>query len=366
MSNSPIRTSNLRNLRRITDNASRNHWDRDGVLYNPNRVLNFTHLTKTTELTFIDLLKRDLKPNASSCLILASGKENIERFFDFDAATNFILVDYEFEDYRHLTKYDKHIICLNLDAIVSIRIIVKTFKELGMTISSVISQNEGLNLGGGNYVLNTNLVMGLLFPVLDEKLVIIGSKAYLKKNSMYNAVKKYNKLPYQSISQITTKEDLIALGINQPDEFFTTYDHSSSVPDYTLLESKIKDKCHSFTMNRVKVNVIQGSIFDNPELDGYFIITENTFVERLIRNGDSRVFDKRGKYKFQEESYDFNSPKDIFRLANKYGLTKVGFIPFGCADYLKFLNDLTEVPSAISEINFYHFHNGDYAELYTR
>lgn len=354
----------LRRLHRITDNSSLNHWERDGILYESNRASHFTHITKGEENEYFQSLYRDLNPKMPSCIILASGIDYIERFFQLNAATNYILVDYEFKEYSHISNGDKQIVCLNLDAIVAIRIIVKLFKIMGMTISAVISQNEGLAFGGGNYVLNTNLVMGLLFPVLDEKLLIVGSKAYLKKNSMYNAVRNYNKLPYQNIKQMTKPEELLELGINQSDDFFTTYHHSSSVPDYTLLENKIKDKCHSFNMNGVKVNVIQGSIFDNSELDAYFILAENTYVDRLIRNRYYRVFEKRGKYKFLDENYDMNNIADIIRLSNNYGLKKLGFIPFGSDDYVKFLFELTEAQSNIEEISFYHFHNGDYPELY--
>lgn len=356
--------SKLRRLLRVADNNNRNHWDRDGILYNTNRVLSFTHFSQSKEENYIALLKGNLNPALPTFIVFASGVDEIERYFDLNAAGNYLLIDYAFSEYSHIKKEDKHIISLDLDAVVAIRIVVKTFKELGMTISFVASQNEGLSFGGGNYVLNTNLVMGLLYPILDEKVVIIGSKAYLKKNRMYNAVRNYNKLPYQNIRQLTKQEELLAAGINQPDDFFTTYHHSSSSPDYTLFETKISNNSHSFSMNSVKVNVIQGSIFENDEMDCYFIIAENTLVGRLIRNGDCRVFDKRGKYRGHDECYDFNNPADIARLSNTYNLKKIGFIPFGSDNYVKFLNELTELSSSIEQVNFYHFHAGDYAELY--
>lgn len=355
----------LRRLHRITDNSSRNHYDRDGIIYNTSRVLSFTHLSEQNRQHYIDMLSKDLIPNMPVFIFLASGIESIERFFDLDAGHNYILVDYEFKNYKCIRSGNKRIITLDLDAIVAIQIIVKSLKALNMSVSHICCQNEGLNLGGGNYVLNTNLIMGLLMPVMNRrKVVIIGSKAYLKTNSMYNVVKHYNQLPYTRKKPLKTREELLSVGINQPDDFFTTYHHSSSLPDYTLLENKITGKGHSILVNGVKVNIIQGSIFDNSELDAYFIISENTFVERLIRKGNFRVFDKRGKYKCQEESYDFNTTSDVIRLADNYGMTRIGFIPFGCDNYVKFLNDITQVHSAIEEVNFYHFHDGDYAELY--
>lgn len=355
----------LRRLHRITDNSSRNHYDRDGIIYNTSRVLSFTHLSEQNRQHYIDMLSKDLIPNMPVFIFLASGIESIERYFDLAAGNNFILIDYEFKNYECLKNGSKRIITLDLDAIVAIQIIVKTLKPLNMTVSYICSQNEGLNCGGGNYVLNTNLILGLLMPVMDsKKVLIIGSKTYLKKNSMYNVVKHYNQLPYRNIKQLKNKEELLSIGINQPDEFFTTYQHSSAQPDYTILENKIADRCHSFVRNGVNINIILGSVFENTELDAYFIIAENTLVGRLIRNDNFRVFDKRGVYQFQNEKYDLNNPSDIIRLSNNYGMKKIGFIPFGCQDYEKFLNDLTQITSAIKEINFYHFHKGDYLELY--
>lgn len=355
----------LRRLRRITDNYSRNHWDRDGIIYNTGRVISFTHFSEQNRLHYINMLSKDIIPNMPVFIVMASGTENVERYFDLDAGNNFILIDYEFKNYECIKNGDKRIIKLDLDAIVAIQIIVKVLKSMNMSVSNICSQNEGLNLGGGCYVLNTNLIMGLLLPVMDSnKVVIIGSKAYLKMNSMYNAVKQYNRLPYRNIKQLKNKEELLSFGINQPGEFFTTYQHSSAQPDFTILENKITDRCHSFIRNGVNINIILGSIFENTELDAYFIIAENTLVERLIRNGNSRIYDKRGIYKFQDESYDMNYPSDIIRLANNYGMKKIGFIPYGCADYVGFMNDLTQIASAIEEINFYHFHEGDYLELY--
>ena len=165
-----------------------------GIHYNSNRVLPFIHFNQFDK--YADLLTRDLIPGGRTMLILASGTENelIERFQNLEFE-NIILVDYSFDKYECIDKYPgKKIICVDLDAYVSIQVLLQ-LKDF--EVNTVVSLNVGIQGGGANMCIATN-ALGLLFPIMSNEVVIITSLEYYKRSQVYK-YKKSNwlNLPFE-------------------------------------------------------------------------------------------------------------------------------------------------------------------------
>ena len=347
-----------------------------GIHYNSNRVLPFIHFNQFDK--YADLLTRDLIPGGRTMLILASGTENelIERFQNLEFE-NIILVDYSFDKYECIDKYPgKKIICVDLDAYVSIQVLLQ-LKDF--EVNAIVSLNVGIREGGANMCIATN-ALGLLFPIMSNEVVIITSLEYYKRSQVYK-YKKSNwlNLPFED------KKVLLPVDGQEVDtdveryyiepNLFTTYRFMEKIGgEVVLLKNKIH-KVHSFHRGRLNVGILHSSIFNLDLTDENtlgIMKFENHYQEAIFRNKFPNLISWKGSYfknkQFNKEvvekkTYDLSDLFKFNELLNDFGITTLIFTPVG-GDYLKLIDLISEMDNGVKTLLFTHLNHGDYEKLY--
>ena len=363
-------TNIFKSLKRVY--SKKNEQVDYGIKYNHSKVSKFMHLTNFDY--YYNLLSSVLLTSGKTILYLASGTEELERYKNLEGYSNIILVDYEFVEDITVVNYgdNKRIIQLNLDAYIAIQVLLK----VNHTVNTIVVLNEGINMGGGNVTL-AETALSMLFPIMSQESLFIGSRIYYKKSQIYKPAKKKNwvNLPFE---QRKVLKPVDKLNYDSDDElyinpdFFTTYNFCKGIGEVILLKKKITT-IHTFRRGRINVHVLHSSMYNHMDkFDLGLTLFENGFQEEVIRTGINNVLNWKGTYNCSkrvnrdttiDKQYNLNNLDELNQLCVDYNIKSLGLIPNG-SDYLQLVDNLNAMQNSIENIYFFHLNHGDFKSLY--
>jgi hypothetical protein len=285
----------------------------------------------------------------STLLYLASGNYRpIYEDLDFD---QIILVDRNMK--LHLPQpADSKVELIRGDALPAI----KRLKERkGLKINCLVSVNEGLYEGGGDYPIFSDFLLGYLSPLLADDLVVITDLNYYRAAQIAGKVGKmdwgYSK---QKIHQ------------NHPsyiDPRKFAYKGESLKEGYgdVFLLNKI-NKRYSLPLNpNLSIAIIHGSIWED---------------EQLLDSMGCNLRKREGMHTrhpinefFLDPPYVFNihgkSIEEILAHAEANQVAHLGLMPWMNGDYAHVIEVLRNYKSQyLKKISFYHLRRGNYSMMY--
>lgn len=350
---------------RVNDNSSTaKHFDKLGVNHDTNDYLSFTKKSIIQKRNITEQLKKDYQFGQSTFVYAASGYEDLERlsFLNF---SNIICIDYQIENYECIQLApNKKLIKIPTDLITSIAIM----KVIGVKVGVWCDNNSGQNLGFGTYSTVAQNILSSATDLFGDEVIIIGSYSYQKKVGNYQVAKNYLKIGYETIVDLTNKPDeLEKYNLNFDFNILTLYPHSSGAVDVNLLVRKKVPTEKVFNINGLNIHLVHGNIFDfEKEVDMMLMVFRSIYQYTHFKNNYSKVWDGRGKYKFENEVLDFTNPTDILDFVKQLGHSKIGITPQNDKNknWLDFCMQLCKT-STLTDLYFFHLDKNDYEQLYT-
>ena len=261
------------------------------------------------------------KPKKRTLLYLASGPYN--QAYENLPYEKVILVDRSTSYANYKVPNNSKVEFWNIDALKAVGEIAKK----GLLIDCLVSVNEGLDEGGGDYVIFSEFLMGYLGPFLADDVMVITDISY------YGAAK---------VKDHIAKMDWGFEKVKKLDSSYEDYIDPSIFSSETALTSK-------------GVGTEYGDVF------GLGFPKKNRNLNRSI---SQKVLD-----------FFYNKPKtfplnklsilEILELCKQDQKFKIGLMPWQDGAYKSVFNDLYKYRGADSyELSFYHLNKEDYQELY--
>lgn len=285
----------------------------------------------------------------SVLLYLASGQ--YQPFYENINYDQVILVDRKL-NIKHLTQPSiSKVELIKDDALTALRTLKSRPR---FKVDCLVSINEGLIQGGGDYPILNELLLGYLHPMLADEFVLIANFSY------YGAVrmsKRVARLDWGFISQRLT--------VNHPKfidpKIFTTYGNpkAEKFGDVLLLK-RSRSSTEIFINPLVKISVVHGSIWeDEHELD---CIGLN--IRPAVSKGREKV--TRFFLKFRKVfSINGKTIEEILEYAEENKSKRIGLTPWMKGDYIHVIEVLKNYKSKhLKEITFYHLSKSDYKIFY--
>ena len=296
------------------------------------------------------------KPKKRTLLYLASGPYN--QAYENLPYEKVILVDRSTSYANYKVPNNSKVEFWNIDALKAVGEIAKK----GLLIDCLVSVNEGLDEGGGDYVIFSEFLMGYLGPFLADDVMVITDISYYGAAKVKDHIAKMD-WGFEKVKKLDSSyEDYIDPSIFSSETALTSKGVGTEYGDVFHLRrtfSKISKK-----IGRLQLNIIHGSIWkDSPTLDaiGLGFPKKNRNLNRPI---SQKVLD-----------FFYNKPKtfplnklsilEILELCKQDQKFKIGLMPWQDGAYKSVFNDLYKYRGTDSyELSFYHLNKEDYQELY--
>jgi hypothetical protein len=286
---------------------------------------------------------------SSTLLYLASGPYRpIYEELPFD---NVILVD------RSIRKNDEvpagsKVTLISGDALPGIR---RLKQEKELKINCLVSVNEGLYGGGGDYPIFSDFLLGYLSPLLADELLVITDIDFLKAAKIAKKIKKmdwgFNK---------------IRIGSNHPryidPKNFTTYGGEER-PNYgdVFLLTRINGRIPLLLNEKLPVELMHGSIWEHEQSLDLLGINLRPRENENARYPITRFFQSHNKV------YNIHGKpiEEILAYAEEWKVEQLGLTPWMKGDYghvIEFLRNYQ--PKYLKKISFCHLRRNDFRMLY--
>jgi hypothetical protein len=285
----------------------------------------------------------------STLLYLASGPYRpIYEELPFD---NVILVD------RSIRKNDEvpagsKVTLIPGDALPGIR---RLKQEKDLRINCLVSVNEGLYGGGGDYPIFSDFLLGYLSPILADELLIITDINYYKPAQIAKKVKKMD-----------WGFDKIEINSNHPryidPRIFTTYggQERPNYGDVFLLTRTNKRNLLSLN-EKLPVELMHGSIWEYEQSLDLLGINLRPRENENARYSINRFFQSHNKvYNIHSKSIE-----EILAHAEDRKVEYLGLTPWMKGDYghvIEFLRNYQ--PRYLKKLSFFHLRRNDFRMLY--
>jgi hypothetical protein len=269
-----------------------------------------------------------------------------------------ILVD-KSKEYRNVT-IPLHSKCefWNIDALEA----VDEIAHRGLVIDCVVSVNEGLHEGGGEYVIFSEFLMGYLSPFLADELLVITDLDYYGSARVKSHVAKMD-WGFEKIKRLTPAD----VGYINPSVF--SYERrlkgiveQTGYGDMFLLRRtyhKVSKK-----IGKLQLHLIHGSIWqDRHQLDaiGLSISEEVSSSYRTKKQSVNSFFAKDAKT-FSVRNL---SILEILKRCQQNNTFRVGLSPWNDGAYTTVFEALKSYRGEHTfELSFYHLNKDDYQEMY--
>ena len=232
---------------------------------------------------------------------------------------------------------------------------IKKLKERdGLKIDCLVSVNEGLCEGGGDYPIFNEMLIGYLNPILADELLVITDVRYYSGVHMRKRVEKMDwGFTAEKLSRDHPK-------FIEP-RLFTTYGNprGENYGDVYLLKRDRKETVLELNPN-LEILLVKGSIWEAEDklgVIGLNLRPPQTYGGQIIYRFFSpltRVFNINCK-----------SIEDILAYSEERQIKHLGLIPWMNDDYCHVIDVLrTHRPKQLEKITFYHLRKNDYQMLY--
>ena len=242
---------------------------------------------------------------------------------------------------------------LHGDALTAVdELITRDFK-----IHYLVSLNEGLSGGGGNYPILSDFLIGYLSPILADELILICDPSYYKQIGM----KLHIEWGFEC-----SPVDIADQAYIQP-FIFSNKKKDSGNEDYgkvfRLKRNRIK-KSYAFQSGGTNFNVVYGSVWDEvKELDliGINLLSKHSFrnFKRPFNLTIDEFFIGKGVYNLNNKSIN-----EVIEFARINGRKHLGLGPWMDGKYSDVFNYLKENRlEGIESLTFFNLRKKDFARF---
>ena len=286
---------------------------------------------------------------STTLLYLASGRyRTIYEELPFD---NVILVDRSIRRNDEVPPGSK-VTLIPGDALRGIR---RLKQEKDLRINCLVSVNEGLYGGGGDYPIFSDFLLGYLSPLLTDELLVITDINYYKPAQIAKKVKKmdwgFGKIEIDS---------------NHPryidPRIFTTYGGQER-PNYgdVFLLTRINGRNLLPLNEKLTIELIHGSIWEHEQS------LDLLGINLRLRENENPRYPVTGFFQGHGKVYNIhgNSIEEILAHAEDRKLEYLGLTPWMKGDYghvIEFLRNYQ--PKYLKKISFFHLRRNDFRMLY--
>jgi len=266
---------------------------------------------------------------------------------------------------KSFPKNDPRIRFIAADALIAIDML----KQEGVKVDCLVSVNEGLNEGGGNYPIFSDFLIGYLSPLLNDEIILVCDLNYYTSE-----LKILNKLDW-GFKKIKNLEPGMP-GYIDP-ACFSYSQHQSTRANYGNVLLMERDKSEisinlpdSFT----HVKIILGSIWEDEQtLD---LMGLNLLSKHSLHDYNNDSYNKNNKetkiktvdnfFNAKPKVMDINgkSFSDIIEYSIEKGYKHIGLTPWNKGNYqdvINYLKNINEIP--FNSIVFYHLNKKDFKVL---
>lgn len=285
----------------------------------------------------------------TTLLYLASG--HYREIYESLPFEQVILVDRSFGLANNTRPEYSKVKLLRGDALPAIE---KLKKWDGINIDCLVSVNEGLFQGGGDYPIFNEMLLGYLNPILADELLVITDVRYYSGVHMRKRVEKMDwGFTAEKLSRDHPK-------FIEP-RLFTTYGNprGENYGDVYLLKRDRKETVLDLNPN-FEISLVKGSIWEAEDklgVIGLNLRPPQTYGRQIIYRFFSplpRVFNINCK-----------SIEDILAYSEDHQIKHLGLTPWMNDDYHHVIEVLrTYRPKYLEMITFYHLRKDDYQMLY--
>jgi hypothetical protein len=239
---------------------------------------------------------------------------------------------------------------------------IDQLKSENVKIDILVSMNEGLYEGGGNYPIFSGFLMGYLAPLLMDEITLIYNPSYYE-SELSTPMAKLD-WGFAKIRKIEADE---ADYIN-PMIFSTELREGGKSCKAQVLRMKKIRNTQTFQLKNAatKISLIHGSIWEDEEildLIGLSLLSEHPIYPFCDEHRTVASFFKSKNKVLDIKMTSFDS---ILNYAQAKGLKHIGLCPWLKNDYGSIINRLNQASSFLPEmISFYHLNLNDYKQLYT-
>jgi hypothetical protein len=241
---------------------------------------------------------------------------------------------------------------------------VDEIAKRGLIIDCLVSVNEGLFEGGGDYIIFSEFLLGYLNPYLADELLIITDLDYYGAARVKSRVAKMN-WGFEKIKRLTSEDkNYIPPSVFSYEQrmrifgkrYQDDYDHVYWLSrNYHKISKKI---------GRLKLNIIHGSIWqDRHQLDaiGLSVLKYTAGARATTLNHVLDFFYEKPKV-FPIHNL---SMQNILKHGIQNNTVHIGLTPWMDGAYKAVFEELHSYRGEKAfELSFYHLNKDDYQELY--
>jgi hypothetical protein len=251
------------------------------------------------------------------------------------------LVDYCFAN-RNNTEIEisksRKVICLGMDCLLSIDYL----KHLGVKIDCYVVLNEGMYEGNGRIALNSDLVLGLIAPILKNDYVHI-----MNQNYYGHCYRVTMDLPFEKSEIHPGEPDYLDPFLFSSDSY-----HKGHAKVYRMKKKQIS--ALELKLNPdIKISIVHDSIWCYAEELDLLAIS-------FTPQGQGDYFNRINKvYSLRE-----NSIADVLEHCVQNKLEKIGITPWGQGNYKEFIDLIRSYKKEYpKEISLFHLNFNDFNSL---
>jgi len=246
----------------------------------------------------------------------------------------------------------------NMDALDAVDEIARR----GLNIDCVVSVNEGLQEGGGDYVIFSEFLMGYLSPFLADELLVITDLAYYGAVRVKSHIAKMD-WGFEKIKRLTPEDvDYINPSIFSNERRVLRKGEQIDYGDVLLLRRtyhKISKK-----LGRIQLHLMHGSIWkDRNQLE----VIGLSISEELGSSSRSKKQSVKNFFAADAKTFSIGnlSILEILQRCQQNNSYRVGLCPWNEGAYTAVFEALKSYRGEHAfELSFYHLNKDDYSELY--